>query len=62
MKAFVNQKACIQCGLCPTLCPAVFSIEPGLPAQAITDEVPENSKIAAKAAAESCPVLAITIK
>ena len=31
MEAIVLQKACIQCGLCPTICPEVFSLTPGEP-------------------------------
>ena len=37
MYANVNQKACIQCGLCPSICPEVFSLDDGAPAHAITD-------------------------
>lgn len=60
MKAYVNQKACIRCGLCPTICPEVFSLdEAGSPAQAITDDVPQEYEIAAKTAADSCPTQAI---
>ena len=63
MKAMVNQKACIRCGLCPTLCPAVFSLDDsGAPAQAVTGEVPKEQEIAAQNAADNCPTAAITIK
>ena len=63
MKAYVNQKACIRCGLCPTICPEVFSLDDsGSPAQAITDDVPQTCQIAAQAAADSCPTEAIGIK
>ena len=63
MKAYVNQKACIRCGLCPTLCPEVFSLdEQGSPAQAITEEVPEGCMAAAQEAADSCPTSAITVR
>ena len=34
MEAIVLQKACIRCGLCPTICPEVFSLEDGESAQA----------------------------
>ena len=62
MKAYVNQKACIRCGLCPTICPEVFSLdEAGSPAQAITDDVPQDYQIAAQEAADSCPTQAIRI-
>lgn len=62
MHAMVNQKACIQCGSCPTICPEVFSLTPGDPAQAITDEVPKEQEIAAQDAADNCPTAAIVIK
>jgi ferredoxin len=61
MKAMVEQKGCIQCGLCASLCPEVFTLEPGLPAQAITDDVPEECKIAVQNAADGCPVSVIHI-
>ena len=62
MKVCVNQKACIQCGLCPVLCPAIFSLEPGIPAQAVTDDVPKEQEIAVRNAADNCPTEAITIQ
>lgn len=62
MKTTINQKACIRCGLCPTLCPQVFSLsDDGSPAQAITDHVPQDCQIAVQTAAESCPTQAIGI-
>ena len=62
MKAVVNQKACIRCGLCSTICPAVFSLSEGDPAQAITDDVPEDQRLAAQEAADSCPTAAISLR
>lgn len=62
MHAIVNQKACIQCGLCAGLCPAVFSLSNGDPAQAITDEVPESCLAAAQEAADGCPTGAIRLQ
>ena len=59
MHALVEQKTCIRCGLCPHLCPEVFSIEDGESAMAITDPVPEDCLVAVQAAADSCPVAAI---
>ena len=61
MHALVEQKTCIRCGLCPQLCPDVFSIEDGESAMAITDPVPEDCLVAAQTAANSCPVAAIRI-
>ena len=48
MYANVNQKACIQCGLCPSICPEVFSLDDGAPAHAITDAVPEDCRLTAQ--------------
>ena len=59
MYANVNQKACIQCGLCPSICPEVFSLDDGAPAHAITDAVPEDCRLTAQEAADSCPTGAI---
>ena len=41
MHAYVHRETCIQCGLCPGVCPEVFSILPGESAQAITEPVPQ---------------------
>lgn len=61
MHALVEQKTCIRCGLCPAICPEVFSIEEGESAQAITDPVPDEYRLTAQEAANSCPVDAIRI-
>ncbi len=62
MKAMVYQKSCIQCGLCASVCPEVFSMRPGLPAQAQGDDIPTDLQISAQAAAEGCPTDAISIQ
>ena len=62
MHALVEAKTCIQCGLCPTICPEVFSLTPGEPAQAIPDAVPDECRLAAQEAADSCPDAAIDIR
>ena len=56
MQAMVHAKTCIQCGLCPAVCPDVFTLEPGEPARAISGPVPEECRLAAQEAADSCPV------
>ena len=56
MHAYVHRETCIQCGLCPGVCPEVFSILPGESAQAITEPVPQEYLAAAQEAADSCPV------
>ena len=62
MQAMVHAKTCIQCGLCPAVCPDVFSILPGESAQAITEPVPQEYLAAAQEAADSCPVGAIEVR
>ena len=59
MQAMVHAKTCIQCGLCPAVCPDVFTLDPGEPARAISGPVPEECRLAAQEAADSCPVGAI---
>lgn len=60
MHANVLQKACIRCGLCPTICPEVFSLpDNGESAQAVADPVPEEYEAAVQEAADSCPTNAI---
>ena len=53
MHAYVHRETCIQCGLCPGVCPEVFSILPGESAQAITEPVPQEYLAAAQEAADS---------
>ena len=50
MQAMVHAKTCIQCGLCPAVCPDVFTLEPGEPARAISGPVPEECRLAAQEA------------
>ncbi len=61
MEAMVYEKGCIRCGLCAAVCPEVFSILPGEAAHAETGDIPDAVQIEAQAAAEGCPVDAITI-
>lgn len=57
MHAYVHRETCIQCGLCPGVCPEVLES-----AQAITEPVPQEYLAAAQEAADSCPVGAIELK
>lgn len=61
MKAIVDQEACTGCELCPSICPAVFSMQDNV-AVAIAGEVPPQEEAACREAAESCPVEAITLE
>lgn len=62
MTAQVNREACIRCGLCASLCPAVFSFDGETAAQATTGEITgQQEQLAARTAADSCPTAAIAI-
>lgn len=58
-KAKVNKDACIGCGLCVSMAPAVFAFDAsGEKTEVVSDEVtPEVEEAAA-----SCPVEAISVK
>ncbi len=60
MNATVNPETCIGCGLCPSVCPAVFAMA-GAVAEVICSPVPPAEEAACREAAESCPAGAITI-
>jgi ferredoxin len=61
MKAKVDQDTCIGCGICPSICPDVFSMGSDGKAHAIEDEVPSSCEDDAKDAESSCPVNAIEV-
>ncbi|NMB27312.1 MAG: ferredoxin [Tissierellia bacterium] len=62
MKAAVDKEICIGCGLCPSICPEVFSMDDDGLAVAIDEEIDDNLIDSAKEAEESCPVDAITVE
>lgn len=62
MKAHVDKDTCIGCGLCPSICPEVFSMDDDGKAVAISGDVPAGDQDASKEAEESCPVSAITVE
>lgn len=62
MKAYVDKETCIGCGLCPSICSDVFSMnDDDGKAEAITGDISDDLKDDAEEAAASCPVEAITI-
>lgn len=62
MKAVVDKETCIGCGLCPSICPEVFSMDDDGLAVAIDEEVDDSLIEPAKEAEESCPTDAITVE
>lgn len=61
MKAVVDQDTCISCGLCPSVCPEVFSFDDSEKAVAIAGDIPADQQDSAQEACDGCPVGAITI-
>lgn len=62
MKAIVDKDTCIGCGLCPSICSEVFSMDSDGLAKAIDDEVPDSCQDDALDAESSCPVNAISVE
>ncbi len=58
MKASIDPDDCVGCGLCPEACPEVLEMQDDGKA----DPVPHAAEAACRAAAEPCPVEAITIE
>ncbi len=56
MKAFVDQDACIGCGMCEGICPAVFRMNDDGKAEAYA----EGDDAAVQEAIDGCPVGAIS--
>lgn len=61
MKASVDKNTCIGCGLCESICPAVFKLGADGKSEVIVGEVDENLESDCRQAAENCPVSAIRI-
>ncbi|MEG0855991.1 MAG: ferredoxin [Terrisporobacter sp.] len=62
MKAVVDRDTCIGCGVCPSVCPAVFEMDDEGLSHVIATPVPAEAEAEAKDAADSCPVDAITVE
>ena len=61
MKAIVAEDICARCGECAEICPEVFEVEDGL-ARVKVNPVPKEHEETCRAAAEACPVEAITLE
>lgn len=61
MKLQVDKNKCLGCGMCISLCPAVFELKNGK-SQIKEKAVLEKYKDCIKEAAENCPVKAIKIE
>jgi len=61
VKANIDAKKCIGCGLCAQLSPAVFE-RAGAKAKVKKKDVTQDELAGATKAAESCPAQAITVK
>lgn len=61
MKAEIDRDGCISCGLCPNICPEVFTMADDGLAEAY-GEVTADNLDSAKEAAEGCPVSVITVE
>ncbi|WP_446898251.1 ferredoxin [Clostridium sp. LBM24168] len=62
MKAVVDKDLCIGCGMCPSACPEVFTMEDDGKAGTLVSEVPGTSEDSAEDARDGCPVSAISIE
>jgi len=60
VRAWIDEDACIGCGVCSDMCPKVFSMEDEVAIVTVA-EIPEDQEECAEEAAESCPVDAISI-
>jgi len=62
MRGYVDKDICIGCGLCPDICPEVFSMDDDGKAIAADAEIPDDVVDSAKEAEGQCPVEAIKVE
>lgn len=61
MQAIIDKELCTGCGLCESICPAVFEMAEDK-AIVKANPVPDGEQERVKEAKESCPLEAISIK
>ena len=61
MKAIIDSETCIGCGLCVSVCEAVFAMDDDGKARTMVERVPAEQKDKCQQAANDCPVEAIKI-
>ena len=62
MKAFVDKTGCISCGLCISICPAVFFMDEDGKAAAMMTDVPEGCFKSAVSAEKACPASVVHLE
>ena len=62
MKVRIDQDLCIGCGVCEAAVPEVFSLENGISAEVIVEEVPKKLKDEVRQTSKDCPTEAIILE
>ena len=62
MQAFIDKNGCISCGICVSICPAVFAMDDDGKATAIINDVPKGSEDGAKEAEAACPASVVILE
>ncbi|HSW64055.1 MAG TPA: ferredoxin [Dissulfurispiraceae bacterium] len=62
MSVLIDQETCIGCGRCVEICPAVFFLDENIGKSIVLDEDACDYTGCCEAAAENCPVHAITVE
>ena len=61
MKSFVDQDACIACGLCVSTCEDVYHFNEEGKAEAVEGIIPAEYEDNCRTAAENCPTMVIEV-